>query len=112
MNWNQIVGISRLLIPGIIGSLALTHVITDSTATNLTAFLLSIFGSVAWSGVSNTTLNLSKAVSATNGVQVVVDHNAPMELQLAAADRADRSLKDIVTAPSMPTSPLMRKITP
>ena len=51
------------------------------------------------SAVANTTLNLSKAVSATDGLQVVVSHNAPVEMQSAAANRTDPALKDIVPAP-------------
>ncbi len=98
-NWSQVIGVARLLIPGVIGSLALTHVITDSMATNLTAFAISILGSSIWSGISNSDLNISKAAASTQGVQVVVGRTASPELQVAAANRTDPALKDIVPAP-------------
>jgi hypothetical protein len=93
MNWSQIAGISRLLVPGVIGSLAMAHVITDSAATNWTAFALSILGSSVWSGMANTNLNLSKAVASVPGVQVVAGSMAPLEIQQAAHDP---NVKDII----------------
>ena len=100
VNSSQIYGILRIAIPSVIAILAYLHVISDSMATNLTAMVLSLLGSVAVSAYANTTLNLSKTVAATPGLQVHVDTNAPAELQEAAADR---TVKDIVPATGAPT---------
>jgi hypothetical protein len=96
MNSSQITGIIRIVGPAIIGVLAFTGVISDSVATNLTTFIATAAGAVVWSAVSNTTLNLSKAVAATPGLQVQVDHNAPPELQAAAADCSVRDIVPVV----------------
>ncbi len=93
MNPSQITGIIRIVGPAIIGVLAFTGVISDSMATNLTTFIVTVAGAAIWSGVSNTTLNLSKAVASTTGLQVHVDATAPPELQAAAGN-----VRDIVSA--------------
>lgn len=101
MNHSQITGIIRIVGPAIIGVLAFTGVISDSVATSLTTFLATVAGSAVWSAVSNTTLNLSKAVAATPGLQVQVDHNATPEMKAAAADRSVRDIVPVVP-PSNP----------
>jgi hypothetical protein len=98
-NWSQIIGVARILVPAVIAVLAFTHVITDSMATNMTAFALSVLGSSIWSGVSNSDLNIAKAAASTQGVQVVVDRTAAPELQQAAVDP---KVKDIVRADAAP----------
>lgn len=97
MNWSQIAGIFRIVAPAVVGVLAQTGVISDSMATNLSAFILTATGSAVWSAYSNTNLNLSKAVASVPGVQVKVDTSAPPEMQAAASDP---NVKDIVPATS------------
>jgi hypothetical protein len=95
MNWSQVAGIVRIAGPALVGVLAQTGIISDSLATNLSAFIVTVVGSAAWSAYSNTNLNLSKAVAAVPGIQVSVSERAPPELQQAAADR---NVPDIVPA--------------
>jgi hypothetical protein len=102
MNWPQIAGIGRIVVPAIIGVLAQQHIITDNSAANWSVLLISILGSAALSGNANTTLNLSKAVAAVPGLKVHVDERAPPEMQEAAANRSDPAVADIVSAVPLP----------
>ena len=102
MNWSQIAGILRIVGPAVVGVLAQTGVISDSMATNLSAFILTAAGSAAWSAYSNTNLNLSKAVASVPGIQVTVNRSAPPDMQAAANDS---NVKNIVPEPLPPVNP-------
>ncbi len=107
MNWSQVAGILRIAGPAAVAVLAQMGLISDSAATNLTAIIVSVAGSAAWSAYANTNLNLSKAVASVPGLQVQADHNAPPELK-AAAD--DPNVKGIVPAapPTYPSATMRR----
>lgn len=101
MNFNpsQLFGILRIVGPAVIAVLAQQHLITDNSAANWTALLISVIGSAAWSSTANSTLNLSKAVAAVPGLQVHVDEKAPASLiETAAAG----DVRDIVPAAPAP----------
>src|ERR1017187_4573687 len=103
MNPSQIYGVLRIVAPAIIGILAQQHMITDNSAVNWTGLVLSVLGSAALSGGANTTLNLSKAVAAVPGLKVHVDETmAPPEMVVAAANRSDSAVADIVPAAPVP----------
>jgi len=51
MNWSQIAGILRIAGPALVGVLAQTGVISDSLATNLSAFILTVAEPVEGCGI-------------------------------------------------------------
>ncbi len=108
MNWSQAYGILRIVIPSAVSFAIAKGWITQDAYVQVGTALSAIVAAGGFSATANTTLNLAKTVASTPGVQVVADHTAPVELQEAAANQADPTLKDIVVAPSA-TSPLQRK---
>ncbi len=103
MNWNQIYGILRIVLPSVATYAIGKSWITQDMYTQIGGALAAIVAAGGFSAAANTNLSLSKAVSAVPGVQVAVDYTAPIELQRAAADRSDQTVKDIV--PVSPATP-------
>ncbi len=97
MNWNQIYGILRIVLPAAASFAIGKGWITQDMYAQIGGALTAIVAAGGFSAAANTNLNLSKAVSAVPGVQVAVDYTAPAELQKAAADRSDPTVKDIIS---------------
>lgn len=98
MTFTQIVGILRIVLPAVLAFAVGKGWITQDMSVQILSILTAIVGSSVYSAYSNTQLNLAKTVAAVPGVQVQVSAVAPPELQTAAHDRSDASVRDIVPA--------------
>jgi hypothetical protein len=102
MNSSQVYGILRIVLPGAAAFAIGKGWITQDMYGQVGATLAAILAAGGFSANANTTLNLSRAVSAVPGLEVHVDKTAPPEMQVAAANRIDETVADIVPAVSAP----------
>jgi len=101
MNSSQIYGVLRIVLPAIVTFAIGKGWITQETYAQFGAAVAAVLAAGGFSVNANTTLNLSKSVAATPGLQVTVDETAPPVMQQAAVDR---TVADIV-----PASPIIKR---